>query len=140
MKTAIITILIGAASAFAPIQISKPTTQLNAASLALQPSTGGFSDPFAEKIANTGAFEPTTVFQSYGPAPVIEDLATVVDRAFSPAYVFAMKCVSSIGSLKKRSKTCQVVRRRGRIYVIDKKNPRNKVRQGGAKMKKRQKK
>ena len=51
-----------------------------------------------------------------------------------------MKCVSSIGSMKKRSKTCQIVRRRGRIYVIDKKNPRLKVRQGGAKMKKRQKK
>ena len=33
------------------------------------------------------------------------------------------------------SKTCQVIRRRGRYYVIDKKNPRNKARQGGAKMK-----
>ena len=32
-------------------------------------------------------------------------------------------------------KTCQVIRRRGRYYVIDKKNPRNKARQGGAKMK-----
>lgn len=46
-----------------------------------------------------------------------------------------MKVVSSIGALKKRSKTCQVIRRRGRYYVIDKKNPRNKARQGGAKMK-----
>ena len=27
------------------------------------------------------------------------------------------------------------IRRRGRTYVIDKKNPRNKARQGGAKMK-----
>eukprot|EP00535_Pseudo-nitzschia_heimii_P008497 CAMPEP_0197173036 /NCGR_PEP_ID=MMETSP1423-20130617/97_1 /TAXON_ID=476441 /ORGANISM="Pseudo-nitzschia heimii, Strain UNC1101" /LENGTH=88 /DNA_ID=CAMNT_0042621781 /DNA_START=84 /DNA_END=350 /DNA_ORIENTATION=+ len=70
--------------------------------------------------------------------------------AFSPVAVpqqtcradtaLGMKCVSSIGSMKKRSNTCQVVRRRGRIYVIDKKNPRLKVRQGGAKMKKRQKK
>ena len=40
-----------------------------------------------------------------------------------------------VGSWKKRSKTCQVIRRRGRYYVIDKKNPRNKARQGGAKMK-----
>jgi large subunit ribosomal protein L36 len=49
--------------------------------------------------------------------------------------VMHMKVVSSIGSWKKRSKTCQVIRRRGRYYVIDKKNPRNKARQGGAKMK-----
>ena len=55
-------------------------------------------------------------------------------RAFSPAPL-PMKVVSSIGALAKRSKTCQVIRRRGRYYVIDKKNPRNKARQGGAKMK-----
>ena len=47
-----------------------------------------------------------------------------------------MKVVNSIGSLKNRSKDCKVVRRRGRIYVICKSNPRLKVRQGGAKMKK----
>jgi large subunit ribosomal protein L36 len=47
-----------------------------------------------------------------------------------------MKVVSSIGSLKYRSKDCKVVKRRGRIYVICKSNPRFKVRQGGAKMKK----
>ena len=42
-----------------------------------------------------------------------------------------MKVIHSIGSLKKRSRTCQVVRRRGRTYLIDPKNPRNKARQGG---------
>lgn len=47
-----------------------------------------------------------------------------------------MKVVSSIGALKRRSKDCKVVRRRGRIYVICKSNPRLKVRQGGAKMQK----
>lgn len=41
-----------------------------------------------------------------------------------------MKVVSSIGNLKNRSKDCQVVKRRGRIYVLDKMNPRNKVRIG----------
>ena len=55
----------------------------------------------------------------------------------SPTTQLEMKVVNSIGSLKKRSKTCQVIRRRGRIYLIDKKNPRNKCRQGGAKQKKR---
>ena len=48
-----------------------------------------------------------------------------------------MKVVDSIGSLKKRSRTCQVIRRRGRVYLIDKFNPRHKARQGGAKQKKR---
>ena len=46
-----------------------------------------------------------------------------------------MKVVSSIGNLKNRSKDCQVVKRRGRIYLICKSDPRLKVRQGRAKMK-----
>jgi large subunit ribosomal protein L36 len=33
-------------------------------------------------------------------------------------------------SVKKRSNDCQLVRRKGRIYVINKKNPRLKKRQG----------
>ncbi len=45
-----------------------------------------------------------------------------------------MKCVSSIGTLKARSEDCQVVRRRGRIYVICKTNPKFKARQGKAKV------
>jgi large subunit ribosomal protein L36 len=44
-----------------------------------------------------------------------------------------MKVVSSIGTLKSRHATCQVVRRRGRVYVICKGNPKFKARQGGAK-------
>lgn len=41
-----------------------------------------------------------------------------------------MKTRSSLKSLKNRSKTCQVVARRGKIHVIDKANPRFKARQG----------
>ncbi|HIC19981.1 TPA: 50S ribosomal protein L36 [Candidatus Poribacteria bacterium] len=33
-------------------------------------------------------------------------------------------------SIKRRSKDCQVVKRKGRIYIINKKNPRLKQRQG----------
>ncbi|MCU0318055.1 MAG: type B 50S ribosomal protein L36 [Bacteroidota bacterium] len=33
-------------------------------------------------------------------------------------------------SVKKRSSDCQIVRRKGRLYVINKKNPRFKQRQG----------
>ncbi|MEM7369261.1 MAG: 50S ribosomal protein L36 [Bacteroidota bacterium] len=33
-------------------------------------------------------------------------------------------------SVKKRTSDCKIVRRKGRIYVINKKNPRCKQRQG----------
>jgi large subunit ribosomal protein L36 len=41
-----------------------------------------------------------------------------------------MKIINSLKSQKKRDKDCRVVRRRGRVYVINKKNPRYKARQG----------
>ena len=41
-----------------------------------------------------------------------------------------MKVRNSLRSLKKRDKDCVVVRRKGRVYVINKKNPRMKARQG----------
>ena len=40
-----------------------------------------------------------------------------------------MKVVNSLKSLKKRDRNCRVVRRKGRVYVINKKNPRMKARQ-----------
>ena len=33
-------------------------------------------------------------------------------------------------SVKKRSDDCKIVKRKGRLYVINKKNPRMKARQG----------
>ena len=41
-----------------------------------------------------------------------------------------MKKTNSLKSLKKRSRTTKIVRRRGRVYVIDPENPRFKARQG----------
>ncbi len=41
-----------------------------------------------------------------------------------------MKVRNSIRSLKKRDRLNRVVRRRGRLYVINKLKPRFKVRQG----------
>jgi len=41
-----------------------------------------------------------------------------------------MKVVNSLKAAKKRDANCQVVRRRGRLYVINKKKPRFKARQG----------
>ncbi|MFO7789486.1 MAG: 50S ribosomal protein L36 [Bacteroidota bacterium] len=33
-------------------------------------------------------------------------------------------------SVKKRSANCKIVRRKGRVYLINKKNPKFKMRQG----------
>ena len=41
-----------------------------------------------------------------------------------------MKARNSLRSLKSRHRDCQVVRRKGRIYVINKTNRRFKARQG----------
>jgi large subunit ribosomal protein L36 len=63
---------------------------------------------------------------------------SVVDSGRSPPYVRAsdfawirpMKIANSLKMLKKRDKNCRVVRRKGRVYVINKANPRFKARQG----------
>lgn len=41
-----------------------------------------------------------------------------------------MKIVNSLKTLKTRDRNCKLVRRRGRVYVINKSNPRFKARQG----------
>jgi len=46
-----------------------------------------------------------------------------------------MQVLSSLKTAKKRHPDCQVVKRRGRLYVICKSNPRFKARQGTGKKK-----
>lgn len=41
-----------------------------------------------------------------------------------------MKIYSSLKSKKIRDKDCQIVRRKNKVYVINKKNPKLKARQG----------
>ncbi|MBE8233314.1 MAG: 50S ribosomal protein L36 [Endozoicomonadaceae bacterium] len=41
-----------------------------------------------------------------------------------------MKVASSLKTLRKRDKNCRLIRRKGRLYVINKLNPRFKARQG----------
>jgi large subunit ribosomal protein L36 len=41
-----------------------------------------------------------------------------------------MKIVNSLKTIKLRHKDCRVVRRKGRMYVINKTNPKFKARQG----------
>ncbi|MEO0982726.1 MAG: type B 50S ribosomal protein L36 [Pseudomonadota bacterium] len=40
-----------------------------------------------------------------------------------------MKVKSSLKALKERHRDCKIVRRRGRVYVINKTNPRFKAKQ-----------
>lgn len=44
--------------------------------------------------------------------------------------VSVMKVINSLKSAKTRHRDCRVVRRKGRVYVINKTNPRFKARQG----------
>jgi large subunit ribosomal protein L36 len=44
--------------------------------------------------------------------------------------VRTMKIANSLKALKKRDAACKIVKRKGRVYVINKKNPRYKARQG----------
>ena len=41
-----------------------------------------------------------------------------------------MKVANSLRSLKTRHRDCQIVRRKGRVYVINKTDPRFKAKQG----------
>ena len=41
-----------------------------------------------------------------------------------------MKVRNSLKTAKSRDKDCRMVRRKGRVYIINKKNPRFKARQG----------
>jgi large subunit ribosomal protein L36 len=47
-----------------------------------------------------------------------------------PSETATMKIRNSLKTAKTRDKNCYMVRRRGRLYVLNKKNPRLKARQG----------
>ncbi len=54
-----------------------------------------------------------------------------LDTARSLGYAaHIMKIRNSLRAAKTRDKNCRVVRRHGRVYIINKKNPRMKCRQG----------
>lgn len=41
-----------------------------------------------------------------------------------------MRVVNSLKTIKARHKNCRMIRRKGRVYIINKTNPRFKARQG----------
>ncbi len=51
-------------------------------------------------------------------------------RAPSNKIGSVVKVLNSLKSAKRRDRLCRIVRRRGRVYVINKRNPRFKARQG----------
>ena len=72
-------------------------------------------------------------FVPFGYEIVRISIDNLTGEAFSSPFsqtTDAMKVVSSLKSLKDRHPDCQVVRRKGRVYVICKTNPRFKARQG----------
>jgi large subunit ribosomal protein L36 len=69
----------------------------------------------------------------WGAIALTFDAAFPSQRALVPAKKiqrFPMKVRNSLKSLKNRHRDCQVVRRHGRTYVINKTNRRFKARQG----------
>ena len=66
----------------------------------------------------------------YKPGRLANFHAPAVDTngQFQPSQ--AMKVLSSLASAKRRHADCQVVKRKGTVYVICKSNPKFKARQG----------
>ena len=54
----------------------------------------------------------------------------ILYQMFKLIYRLIMKVVSSLKTIKVRDRNSQIVKRRGRLYVINKRNPRFKARQG----------
>lgn len=66
-----------------------------------------------------------------GPVPIFRAASEFPRPA--PGFLFGtrtMKIRSSLKTIKSRHKACRVVRRKGRVYVINKTNPRFKARAG----------
>jgi large subunit ribosomal protein L36 len=71
------------------------------------------------------AFRPT-----YGPPRSVEGCLSVRPIPSLLLQVLRMKVKNSLRALRKRHRNNRVVRRRGRLYVINKTNRRFKARQG----------
>ena len=65
-----------------------------------------------------------------GTGPIFRAVLPPGAVARSAREVDAMKVLKSLRSAKTRHKDCRVVRRKGKVYVINKTNPRFKARQG----------
>ena len=55
--------------------------------------------------------------------------SNLIELLIQKTKIIIMKIASSLKSLKKRDLNSKLVRRRGRVYIINKKNPKFKARQ-----------
>lgn len=79
---------------------------------------------FAVKGASRG-------FDAFGRGPYIAaSISPARPRVSLSKKSVAMKVRSSLKTLKTRHRDCKLVRRKGRLYVINKTDPRFKARQG----------
>ena len=60
----------------------------------------------------------------------VQDYPNAILQHYIKWIGFKMKVCSSLKSAKQRSSDCQIVKRRGKLYVICKSNPLFKARQG----------
>ena len=78
-------------------------------------------------------FNPWRLAPSIDRTPFSAYFSRFVRHGLRPAPVIGsrrMKVKNSLKTAKLRHRECRVVRRHGRVYVINKRNPRFKVRQG----------
>ena len=73
-------------------------------------------------MGDQGIIDSSTTPLYVAPRPVID--------AGHNCYGDVMKVLNSLKSAKKRHRDCRVIRRKGRVYVINKTNRRFKARQG----------
>jgi large subunit ribosomal protein L36 len=86
-------------------------------------STGFARDP------DTAGVLPALFTRFARPLKILYDSAFSVFSSDRTARGIPMKVLSSLKSAKKRHRDCKVVRRRGKVFVICKSNPRFKARQ-----------
>ncbi len=79
-------------------------------------------------VALSPAYRPPATLTGAPQPPIFRPRTGAPGR--SKAGNRTMKVKSSLKSAKRRHRACRVVRRRGRIYVINKRNRRFKARQG----------
>ena len=85
----------------------------------------------ADEGATCGSVREAHFVDSGDRRPYMRALSNApAERASAAPKDEAMKVRSSLKSLKNRHRDCKLVRRKGRLYVINKTDPRFKARQG----------
>jgi large subunit ribosomal protein L36 len=89
----------------------------------------------ARAMRKFSILDPERLYCASGAASTPSSIDFRGPPPYSPRFHFdpetlAMKVKSSLKSLKARHRACRIVRRKGRVYVINKVDPRYKAKQG----------